>query len=156
MIETEGSETGNRDGLLSEGRALDDERRAFSLRPTPAWKSYLSSRDGVELAFSLSVSILAILMKIIDVDPRQRPIPYIQLESTGEYVVNQVYNEEFENNTVSSTYASEMILFPRICTLTIFSLKASSCICTALSFHWHCNCKFSLVDISLDHLVHSG
>jgi hypothetical protein len=34
--------------------------------------------------------------------PRRRPIPYQVLESTEEYIVNQVFNESDERETVSS------------------------------------------------------
>jgi hypothetical protein len=113
MSELEGDETSNkRDGLLME----EDHNPHLESRDHPtfharqihqlgAWKSYLQSHEGLEILFSLSVFGVSLIADFIDLDPRQRFIPYQQLESTGEYIVNQVYNETFEGETVPSTYS---------------------------------------------------
>lgn len=61
-----------------------------------------SSRyETVELRFCLCIFLAGILLEVFSIAPRQRPIPYQQLESSGEYAVNQVHNESFEGDTIT-------------------------------------------------------
>jgi len=66
------------------------------------FKKYSQSYLGVELFFSLSFLVVDLLFRNLSPDPRQRPLPYQLLESTGDYVVNQSYSEEFVGETVSN------------------------------------------------------
>ncbi len=69
--------------------------------------SYLHSHECLELIFSLSFVGAALVMKFVDQEPRHRAIPYQQLDSTGEYLVNQIINESFEGETISSEWQLE-------------------------------------------------
>lgn len=91
----------NRNGLLSadDATAGNQVRRLYR----DDLKAYFHSVEALELGFSLSIVVAGIVMKYAEPDPRQRPIPYQYLESTGDYIVNQVNNEIFEGDTVSST-----------------------------------------------------
>ena len=124
MSELEGD---NRDGLLllrtdedltqRVDRSSLDHQTALRVpqarrRRIDQWerfKVYSFSPDGLELLFSaiiLGSSAVAALIVGEGLDlipPRQRAIPYQQLESTGEYILNQVYNESFQGETISST-----------------------------------------------------
>ena len=66
------------------------------------FKKYCQSNLGVELLFSLSILVVDLLFRNLSPDPRQRRLPYQLLESTGDYVVNQSYSEEFVGETVSN------------------------------------------------------
>jgi hypothetical protein len=84
------------------------ERRHGSIEPLnategsrtePTWCEYWCSWRSVELALCFVPLILGALTEFL-FNPRQRPIPYQYLEGTGEYVVNQVYNETLDGETV--------------------------------------------------------
>jgi hypothetical protein len=77
---------------------LDGGRSRFD-----TFKFYCHSSLAAELFFSISFLVVDVIFKILSSDPRQRSIPYQFLESTGDYVVNQAYNEEFVGETVSSS-----------------------------------------------------
>ena len=68
---------------------------------TQSINNYIQSKDFVEFLFGLFLLIAGVIFEGADIQPHDRPIPAIQLESTGEYVVNQVYNEEFLTETIS-------------------------------------------------------
>jgi hypothetical protein len=48
--------------------------------------------------------VVALIMELVSPEPRQRIIPYQQLDSTGEFIVNQMFNELFNGETVSSEF----------------------------------------------------
>ena len=66
------------------------------------WKECFSSFDFVELVCSALFLVAGLVLEAGGITPRIRPIPYQRLESSGEYVVNQVFNEAFEGETISS------------------------------------------------------
>jgi hypothetical protein len=66
------------------------------------WKSYFSSSDFVELVGCAVFLVAGLVLESGGIAPRRRPIPYQVLESTEEYIVNQVFNESDERETVSS------------------------------------------------------
>ena len=55
-----------------------------------------------ELSFCLCIAAVSFALEASDLSPRMRPIPFQLLDSSGEYIVNQVYNQEFNGETVSS------------------------------------------------------
>ena len=65
-------------------------------------KKYYHSYLVAELLLSLSFLVVDLIFRIASPDPRQRRLPSQLLESTGEYVVNQAYSEEFVGETVSN------------------------------------------------------
>lgn len=69
--------------------------------------SYSRSYKIVELAFCATLLLAGFLMELLGVKPHQREIPY-QILSTGEYAVNQMYNEEFVNETITT---NELVLY---------------------------------------------
>ena len=75
--------------------------------PSPSSSDFYS---WVELGACLIFVIASLVLEAKVIDPRERPIPY-QLLDTGEYVVNQVFNESFENETVSSKYIAFCLSF---------------------------------------------
>jgi len=87
--------TYRRDGLL-----LTEERNTSTIG---TFKAYFQSHDSIELLFSLLCIGSALLLNTAHLDPRQRHIPYQQLDSTGEYIVNQVNNEVYEGDTISGS-----------------------------------------------------
>lgn len=95
MADTTNHDTiSHRDGLLSM-----ETRGTYNAE---ALKAYCHSYDFLELLFSLSFVVAAMALNLANPDPRQREIPYQQLDSTGEYLVNQVVNESNRGETVSS------------------------------------------------------
>jgi len=80
----------------SDFHLLQGEKSTFD-----SFKSYGHSHLVTELIFSISVLVIDMMFRAIHPDPRQRNLPYQLLES-GEYVVNQVFNEEFLGETVSN------------------------------------------------------
>jgi hypothetical protein len=66
------------------------------------WTSYFCSFDFIELITCSLFLVSGLVLEFADVEPRQRPIPYQQLESTGEYILSQIYNESSDGETVSS------------------------------------------------------
>ncbi len=85
---------------IMEGRTQATGHR----RPLEAFRVYLNSWKVAELCFCLLLFISGLLLELLSVGPRERPIPYQQLLSSGEYIVNQVYNNSFEGETISSAY----------------------------------------------------
>jgi hypothetical protein len=62
--------------------------------------SYWRSKDAVELLSCLSFLIGGIFLEFLDATPRMRPIPFQQLATSGDYAVNQIFNEASEGETV--------------------------------------------------------
>ena len=91
--------TGESEGGNAEVELATIERRA-SLR------DYLSSYEVLELLACVCCILPGIFLEFAPPDPRQRPIPFQALESTGDIVVNQVYNESFDGETFSSKFTS--------------------------------------------------
>lgn len=67
-----------------------------------ALKYYCRSHLVLEFLASISILLLDLFFKKANPDPRQRELPYQVLDSTGEYMVNQSFNEEFVGETISS------------------------------------------------------
>jgi hypothetical protein len=69
------------------------------------WKqaisAYVKSKDFVEFLFGLCLVISGVIFEGADIKPHMRPLPVMQLESTGDYIVNQVNNEEFKSESIS-------------------------------------------------------
>jgi hypothetical protein len=65
------------------------------------FSSYLNSYQVSELIFCLAICLVGFLFEIIGVEPRQRAIPYQEL-STGEFALNQVYDQEYTGETIST------------------------------------------------------
>jgi hypothetical protein len=65
-----------------------------------ACQIYCASYRGVELSFCLVLLIAGLLLEFLAFEPRQRRIPFQQLESTGEFILNQVYDETFDREIV--------------------------------------------------------
>ena len=66
-------------------------------------RAYLSSSNGAELCFCSLLMASGFILEYAAIEPRQRTIPYLQLESTNDVIVNQVFNEEFVGDIVSGT-----------------------------------------------------
>lgn len=97
----------NHDGLLtsesSSLRRMAVESFQNQCIMIGTWKAYWHSTKAFELLFSLSLLFSALVLRFVNPDPRQRAIPYQQLASTGEYIVNQNYDEYFKGDTFSGT-----------------------------------------------------
>lgn len=63
-----------------------------------------SSHKRTELCFCLCLLLAGLFLEFLSIDPRQRPIPYQQLESTGDFIINQVNNQELEGDTISGKF----------------------------------------------------
>jgi hypothetical protein len=63
--------------------------------------TYCNSYQVAELVFCLILFFLGFLLDFAGVEPRQRAIPYQEL-STGEFVLNQMYDLEFRSETIST------------------------------------------------------
>jgi hypothetical protein len=88
------------EGLLSSAKSNTPVVEVVPV--SPSWKSYFSSWNFVELVGCALFSIAGLVLESSGISPRSRPIPYQQLDSTGEYIINQVFNESNEGETVSS------------------------------------------------------
>lgn len=107
-----------RDALLSEENptnGLDFELNVGRKRFDQI-KGYCRSYLAAELLFSISILVADLIFKAVNPGPRRRGLPYQLLESTGEYVVNQVFNEEFLGETVSN---GELLLYGAIVPFTL-------------------------------------
>lgn len=69
--------------------------------PMEAKRAYWKSYAAVELGLSFCFLVAAFYLESSNLIPHQRPIPYQQSEASGEYILNQVFNEEFLGETVS-------------------------------------------------------
>ena len=67
--------------------------------------SYFASADFKETLACLFFAFLCVIIVVVPVDPRQRPIPY-QLLNDGEYVLNLSYDEPFDGDTVPDSLAA--------------------------------------------------
>eukprot|EP00934_Nitzschia_sp_Nitz4_P008255 Nitzschia sp. Nitz4//scaffold58_size112336//43657//44162//NITZ4_004029-RA/size112336-processed-gene-0.86-mRNA-1//-1//CDS//3329554977//8245//frame0 len=65
-------------------------------------EKYFKSIDGLELTCCVLIWVAGIVYEIAASSPRQRPIPFQQLESTGEFIENQIYSQLFEGETVTT------------------------------------------------------
>jgi hypothetical protein len=95
---------GNGQGLLSSVNTTSPEAEVVSPRDEirNSLKSYVCSSDMMEVMACALFLVAGLVLESEGISPRQRPIPFQQLDSTGEYIVNQVFNESFEGETVSS------------------------------------------------------
>lgn len=88
----------NGDGLLVEERDAAIDIVPNDLRHSLL--SYSRSKDAVELLSCFSFLIGGIILEFIETTPRMRPIPFQVLATSGDYAVNQIFNEAFEGDTV--------------------------------------------------------
>jgi len=83
-------------------------RRVPSSQQPKSWKDalrgYVQSQDFRELLACIVFIVLALVIYMVDPNPRQRPIPYQYLENTSDYVVNQYYNSVFTAETVDDEW----------------------------------------------------
>jgi membrane-associated phospholipid phosphatase len=89
--------------LLREGSHEEENHVESSSPRNTTLRAYLSSPLFVELLCCLIPLILGIVLELANITPRIRLIPFQLLESSGEYVVNQIYNEILDGETISST-----------------------------------------------------
>jgi hypothetical protein len=87
---------GNNSGLLEERDAAIEDNNDL----THSMLSYCRSADAVELLSCLSFLIGGIIIDFLEFEPRIRPIPFQQLATSGDYAVNQIFNEAFEGETI--------------------------------------------------------
>ena len=62
---------------------------------------YCNSHQISELLFCLVLCLAGLLLELMGLQPRHRAIPYQPL-STGEPVVNQMYDQEFTGETIGT------------------------------------------------------
>jgi hypothetical protein len=62
--------------------------------------SYRRSKEAVELLSCFSFFIGGVLLEFVETTPRMRPIPFQKLATSGDYAVNQIFNEAYEGETV--------------------------------------------------------
>jgi hypothetical protein len=86
-----------------------------------SWKSYVCSSDMLEVMACALFLVAGLILESESISPRQRPIPFQQLQSTGEYIVDQVFNESFEGETVSSEWWEQQYL-PNDCFLFSYQI----------------------------------
>lgn len=75
----------------------------FNLPSAQTFRTYFTSYEALEFGVCVLLFLSGFLFEFLAVNPHQRPIPYQLLESSGEYVVNQVYDNTFDGDTVSDT-----------------------------------------------------
>lgn len=75
----------------------------FHLPSVQSFRTYFTSYESLELGVCVLLFLSGFLFEFLAVNPHQRPIPYQLLASSGEYVVNQVYDNAFDGDTVSDT-----------------------------------------------------
>lgn len=90
--------------------------------------AYLRSSLVIELGVCSFILVLSLLVEYSGIiAPRQRPIPYQQLQSTGDYVINQVYNESFRNDTIPSKFTINVVVHKRnvslSCVESVYSMN---------------------------------
>jgi hypothetical protein len=66
--------------------------------------NYVQSSNFVELCCCFGLLVAGMAVEFRGIPLNQRPLPFIQLQSTGEYIVNQMFNETFEGETVPSKW----------------------------------------------------
>ena len=89
----------------------DDEAETFFGDDRNAEPSTATSSNGIpsscnshqipELVFCLTLCVAGLLFELVGLEPGHRAIPYQQL-SNGEFVVNQMYDQEFTGETIST------------------------------------------------------
>lgn len=94
-----------REDLLPRHAAAAVEPTTPTENPSQRRFSYLYSPEFKEMIACLIFALLCSLVALVPVMPRQRPIPYQQLED-GEYVINLSLNEPFDGDTVSDSLAA--------------------------------------------------
>ena len=65
-----------------------------------------------ELSFCLALTVSGIALEGASLTPRMRPIPYQLLES-GDYVINQIFNANFDRETVPSELSFRVVVKDR-------------------------------------------
>lgn len=87
----------------NEGVLLEERDAAVDVAPndlTHSMLSYCRSKDAVELLSCFSFLIGGMLLELLEITPRMRLIPFQKLATSGDYAVNQIFNEAFEGETV--------------------------------------------------------
>jgi PAP2 superfamily len=74
------------------------------------WLQYFSSCRFVELVICVIPLILGSVLEFL-FQPNQRPIPYQYLESTGDYILNQEYNQIDDGETVPTVVLAVVFSF---------------------------------------------
>jgi diacylglycerol diphosphate phosphatase / phosphatidate phosphatase len=65
-------------------------------------QSYYRSPEFLELSGCVCITAVALLVHKLPISPHQREMPVQYLESSGEFVLNQSYNEPLVSDTVSN------------------------------------------------------
>jgi hypothetical protein len=86
---------------LLEENAPRQRDATFHLPSVPTCRTYFASYEALELVVCTLLFLGGILFESLAGNPHQRPIPFQLLDSSGEYVVNQVYDNTFDGDTVS-------------------------------------------------------
>jgi PAP2 superfamily len=84
---------------LFAGALPQTHRQSFDDTTVATWSEYLTSWRFLELLLCCVPLIMGTILEIT-FEPHQRPIPYQYLESTGDYIVNQMFNEVLKGETV--------------------------------------------------------
>jgi hypothetical protein len=66
--------------------------------------NYIQSSNFIELCCCFGLLIAGMVVEFRGIPLNQRPLPFVQLQSTGEYIVNQMFNETFDGETVPSKW----------------------------------------------------
>lgn len=96
-------------------------------------RDYLASYEFLEFLACVGFVIPAVFLEFAPPDPRQRAIPFQILENSGDYVVNQVYNETFSGETFSSTYLFTIATTNKPPSSLLYSQRKNLCCMESLS-----------------------
>ena len=100
--------------LMDQEASSDEEGLPIgSNLPMEGKRAYWKSYAAVELGLSFCFLVAAIYLESSNLIPHQRPIPYQQSEASGEYLLNQVFNEEFLGETVSGACVCAFLVCER-------------------------------------------
>ena len=82
--------------LPQEGDKSENQRQTMTTNDS----SPLTTVERVaELSFCLALAVSGVALEGASLTPRIRPIPYQLLES-GDYIINQIFNANFDGETV--------------------------------------------------------
>jgi len=118
------------EGMPMSHSATTTPTEAVLIRPWvmyDSWYDYVrQSSDFREILLCLVFLLLSLLIYLVDPLPHQRPIPTQYLKSTNQYILNLVYNETYQGETVPDTY---LIIFTTLvpCLLQLGLCKLSVC-----------------------------
>jgi hypothetical protein len=112
MGEGDARESNQEDSFLEEdtgGRTEAPANNNNDRKRLEACRVHCASYEAMELCFCLLLLIGGLLVELLALQPRQRTIPFQLMESTGEYIINQIYDQPFEGEIVSG--ASRVVSF---------------------------------------------